>query len=152
MDEGDIGEGVEREDGGCTRKRGRASRIEGRFTDQHNRHCQPTTRSSLFPGFTFGSLTRARARPDHSYHPPLRPLIVSAHTAPSVISIRHRPLLPPTPGAVFLCHLVGSSSACQQSRLRIQWHSLAPCPNRASCLTPDAARHTRHHCKALVPS
>jgi hypothetical protein len=81
-----MGDEVEREDGGCTGKRGRVESKggRGRVTDQHNRHCQPTQLCPvlrLYPSPGPG--------PDHSYSPPPSHfsycLIVSAHTAPSVI-------------------------------------------------------------------
>ena len=90
-----MGEEVE-EGGWWVYGKERASRIEG-DTDQHNRHCQPT-RSSRFYVWGFGSLplTRARASPDHSLFPSallfFRSLIVSAHTAPSVIPTLSRQL------------------------------------------------------------
>jgi len=49
-----MGEEVE-EGGWWVYEKERASRIEGRDTDQHNRHCQPT-RSSRFYVWGFGSL------------------------------------------------------------------------------------------------
>lgn len=98
--------------------------------------------------------------PDHSYSPPpshfsyfncLRPHRAFCHPQ-WWHSIWSAPFggPPVTPRAVLLCHLVGSSSACQQSRLRTQCHTTGSCaklkPSRCK------ARHTRHHCKALVPS
>ena len=92
----------------------------GRVTDQHNRHRQPT---QLFPVLRL--YPSPGPGPDHSYSPPPSHfslfLIVSAHTAPSVIPhsiwsappFASPPVTAPTPGAVLLCHLVGSSSVCQ---------------------------------------
>jgi len=73
-----MGEEVE-EGGWWVYEKERASRIEGRVTDQHNRHCQPT-RSSRFYVWGFGSLPltphpgQGQAR---SFIIPLRPLIFS---------------------------------------------------------------------------
>ena len=119
VEEGDMGDEVEREDGGCTGKRGRVESKGGRVTDQHNRHCQPT---QLFPVLRL--YPSPGPGPDHSYSPPPSHLsyflIVSVHTAPSVIPhsiwsapFASPPVSAPTPGAVLLCHLVGSSSDCQ---------------------------------------
>jgi len=56
------------------------------------------------------------------------------------------PVTAPTPGAVLLCHLVGSSSVCQPNpppnTVARTPPALTPCPNWASCLTLDAERHT----------
>jgi hypothetical protein len=132
----------------------RASRIEGRDTDQHNRHCQPT-RSSRF--YVWGldpspHPVQGQARSFIHYSPPpsrFRSLIVSVHTAPSVIhSIRHRSLLTaPTTGPVFLCHLLGSSSVYQQSRLRTQWRTTGSC----AIPKPGVLSHFRR-CKAQSTS
>jgi hypothetical protein len=88
VEEGGMGEEVEREDGGCTRKRERAE-SKGHGPAQSPLgpafDCQPTLwLLTCLAGFTFGSLPRARAR---SFISPsaLSSLIVSAHTAPSVI-------------------------------------------------------------------
>lgn len=73
MEEGDMGEEVE-EGGWWVYEKERASRIEGRDTDQHNRHCQPT-RSSRFYVWGFGSLPSpgpgpGQARSFIHYSPP----------------------------------------------------------------------------------
>jgi hypothetical protein len=77
-----------REGGWWVYEKERASRIEGRETDQHNRHCQPT-RSSRFYVWIWildPSPHPGQGQPGQIIHIiPLRPLIVSAHTAPSVI-------------------------------------------------------------------
>jgi hypothetical protein len=141
----------------------RASRIEGRETDQHNRHCQPT-RSSRFYVWIWIPLDWI----DPSPHPgqgqpgqiihiiPLRPLIVSAHTAPSVIPTLSGQLHSPPVTAhcshsrccvPFPCPrlFIGLPAIPPPSTVAHHTPAFAPCPNRVSCLTSDAARH-----KALV--
>lgn len=84
-----MGEEVEREDGGCTRKRGRAeSKGHGPAQSPLGSafDCQPTR--WLLTGFTFGSLPRARAR-SFVFPSALSSLIVSA---PSVIPGQHHRL------------------------------------------------------------
>jgi hypothetical protein len=153
-----MGDEVEREDGGCTGKRGRVESKggRGRVTDQHNRHCQPT---QLFPVLRL--YPSPGPGPDHSYSPPPSHfsycLIVSAHTAPSVIpplsgqlhSPRHRLLLPHP----VLCSFATSSALhriASQARLRTQWRgappALAPYPNRCPVLLQTLQGTT------LVPS
>jgi hypothetical protein len=131
---GTWGRRVEREDGGCTRKRGRVE-SKGRVTDQHNRHCQPTRSSRFYVWIWISPLPSPgpgpEARPDHSYYPPpshfsffncFRPHRAFCHPPLYLVSsIRHRSAS--TPGHLLLCHFVGSSSACQHSRLRTQWRT-----------------------------
>lgn len=137
----------------------RASRIEGRDTDQHNRHCQPTRSSRFYVCIWISPLPSPgpgpEARPDHSYSPPpsrSRSLIVSAHTAPSVIPTLSRQLHPPpvsshSRSSPLRRLFIGLPAFPPPNTVAYHTLALAPCPKRALCPTSDAARH-----KALVLS
>jgi hypothetical protein len=139
-----------REGGWWVYEKERASRIEGRETDQHNRHCQPT-RSSRFYVWIWIPLDWI----DPSPHPgqgqpgqiihiiPLRPLIVSAHTAPSVIPTLSGQLHSP-PVTAHCSHsrccapfprprlFIGLPAIPPPNTVAHHTPAFAPCPNRAS--------------------
>jgi hypothetical protein len=154
VEEGDMGEEVEREDGGCTRKRERVeSKGGGRVTDQHNRHCQPT---QLFPVLRL--YPSPGPGPDHSFifpsalsvfvlfncfrpyrafcHPPLY-LVSSIRLATGYCSHTTRCCAALPPRRLFIG--LPAKPASEHSGAP---PALTPYPNRASCLTLDAARHT----------
>jgi hypothetical protein len=134
----------------------RASRIEGR--EGHGPAQSPLSADTTLPGFTFVSLPRARARsfifpsalsfivlfncfrPHRALcHPPLY-LVSSIRLATGLCS-HTRCCAPLPPRRLFIG--LPAKSASEHSGAP---PALAPCPNRASCLTLDTARHT------LVPS
>jgi hypothetical protein len=148
-----MGEEVE-EGGWWVYEKERASRIEGRDTDQHNRHCQPT-RSSRFYVWGFGSLPSPGPGPGqiiHSLFPsalsfsfsnclrPHRAFCHPLHSPPVTTYCSHT-------RSCALCHLLGSSSVCQQSRLRTQWRTTGSCP----IPKPGVLSHFRR-CKAQSTS
>lgn len=151
-----MGEEVEREDGGCTRKRGRVESKGGTRTSTI-----ATVSRLVLPGFTFvfGSLPSPHPgqgqRPDQIIHIPLRPLIsrsliVSAHTAPSVIP--HSIWSAPFATGLFPLPVISSSSVLHRiASIPASEHSGAP--HTGTCAMPKTGvmSHFRR-CKAQSTS
>jgi hypothetical protein len=151
-----MGDEVEREDGGCTGKRGRVESKGGRVTDQHNRHCQPT---QLFPVLRL--YPSPGPGPDHSCSPPpshfsfslllLFPPTPRPLSSPTLSgqlhSPRHRLLLPHP----VLCSFATSSALhrnASQTRLRTQLRTTGSC----AVSKPGVLSHFTLQGTPLVPS